>query len=110
LKRDRDRSCVTIRVIDVNAGKTGWISNNDYTEATPDVYYNQAYLKKGTIVQEEPLESSPAAENYNGDYELFVNIDKEQDGWVYISTYGPIYGWAKKASLDSGKSRCSHPG
>jgi len=99
LKRDQDKSCVTIRVIDINAGKTGWISNSDYVMANTEVFYNQAYLKKGTVIYEEPSVNAQKFKDFTGEYELFVNIDKEQDGWVYISTYGPIYGWVPKENI-----------
>ena len=50
LIEDEGRSCVTIRVIDINGGKTGQINNTDYVMANTDVYYNQAYLKKETVI------------------------------------------------------------
>lgn len=99
LRRDQDKSCVTIRVIDINAGKTGWISNSDYIMTSTDVYYNQAYLKKGTVIYKEPSLNAQKFTEFTYERELFVNIEKEQDGWVYISTYGPIYGWVRKENI-----------
>lgn len=95
LIKDKDRSCVTIRDIDVNVGKTGWIDNSSYTLAKEGVYYNQAYLKKGAQIYEKPSLSSLIV-NSSFDYDLFVNIKEEKDGWVLISSYGPVNGWAEK--------------
>lgn len=100
LIRNKDKSCVTVRVIDVNGGKTGWISNSDYTEAGKGVYYNQAYLKKRTVIYEEPSDNAQEVnDNWARDNELFVNIDQEKDGWVKIYTYGPIMGWVRKENI-----------
>lgn len=95
LIKDKDKSCVTIRDIDVNVGKTGWIDNSSYTMAKEGVYYNQAYLKKGAQIYEKPSLSSLIV-NSSFDYDLFVNIKEEKDGWVLISSYGPVNGWAEK--------------
>lgn len=100
LKRDENRSCVTIRVIDVNGGKTGWIDNKDYTMAKPGVFFNQAYLKKGTILYKEPslkaqiIECSGAKEGT-----LFVGIRNEQNGWMEIGSPGGIHGWVQKENV-----------
>ena len=100
LKKDENKSCVTIRVIDLNVGKTGWINNSDYIMAKPGVYFNQAYIRKGTTIYESPSTEKTLATTL--DYavdDMFVNINKEQDGWVSISSYGPIDGWVKKENV-----------
>jgi beta-lactamase regulating signal transducer with metallopeptidase domain len=100
LKRDQWETCVTIRVIDVNVGKTGWIKNSDYTLPKPGVFFNQGYVRPGTVLYKEPsltastIECSEALEGT-----LFVNIDKEQDDWVFISSVGPISGWTLKENI-----------
>lgn len=100
LKRDKDMTCVTIRVIDINVGKTGWIKNSDYVPAKEGVYFNQAYLKKGTIIYKEPSLKSGQIDDYEPkQYEIFVNIEKEQNGWVLISTFGPLNGWVRKENI-----------
>lgn len=100
LIKDKDKSCVTIRVIDTNSGKTGWIDNKDYTMAKPGVFFNQAYLKEGTVIYTEPSLSSQIAENGEvKDGNLFVSINKEQGGWVSIFSYGPINGWVQKENI-----------
>lgn len=99
LKRDNNKSCVTIRVIDVNGGKTGWINNSDYTMVKPGVFFNQAYLKKGTVIYKEPSLKAQAVDYTTKDTELFVFINKEQDGWMSISSYGPIDGWVQKEDV-----------
>ncbi len=102
LIKEKDRSCVTIRVIDINGGKTAWINNSDYTAPGPGVYHNQAYLKAGTAIYKEPSTKSRFLDNNDYqplNYELFVNIDKEQDEWLMVSTYGPIMGWVQKEDV-----------
>lgn len=100
LKRDKDKSCVTIRVIDVNGGKTGWISNSDYTMAKPDVFFNQAYLRKGTVIYKRPSLNAQVVECQEvKESDLFVFINKEEDGWMSVSSYGPIDGWVKKENV-----------
>ena len=100
LKRDKDKTCVTIRVIDINVGKTGWIKNSDYVPAKEGVYFNQAYLRKGTAIYEEPSAKARQLDDYGTkNTELFVNIEKEQNGWVLISAYGPVDGWVRKENI-----------
>jgi len=100
LKRGEDKTCVTIRVIDINVGKTGWIKNSDYVPAKEGVYFNQAYLRKGTAIYEEPSPKARQLDDYGTkNLELFVNIEKEQNGWVLISTYGPVNGWVRKENI-----------
>ena len=100
LKRDEDKTCVTIRVIDINVGKTGWIKNSDYVPAKEGVYFNQAYMRKGTAIYEEPSLKARQLDDYGTkNTELFVNIEKERNGWVLISTYGPVNGWVRKENI-----------
>lgn len=44
LKKDDDRTCVTIRVIDVNGGKTGWISISSYGPVCGWVQKENVYI------------------------------------------------------------------
>ncbi|QCX34485.1 hypothetical protein FDN13_12665 [Caloramator sp. E03] len=100
LKVDKDKTCVTIRVIDINVGKTGWIKNSDYVLVKNGVYFNQAYLRKGTAIYEEPSLKARQLDDYGTkNKEMFVNIEKEQNGWVLISTYGPVNGWVRKENI-----------
>ncbi|MFA6941343.1 MAG: M56 family metallopeptidase [Clostridiaceae bacterium] len=95
LIKDKDKSCVTIRDIDVKVGKTGWIDNTAYTMAKGGVFYNQAYLKKGAQIYEKPSLSALIIGN-SLDHDLFVNIKEEKDGWVLISSHGHVNGWAEE--------------
>lgn len=97
LIKDKDKSCVTIRDIDVNSGKTGWIDNSSYTMAKEGISHNQAYLKKNAMIYEKPSLTSNKVDIF--DYDLFVNIKEEKSGWVKISSYGPVSGWALKSNI-----------
>lgn len=100
LKRDKDKSCVTIRVIDVNGGKTGWIDNRDFTMAKPGVFFNQAYLKKETIIYKDPsFKAQTVGYTEAQDGTLFVFINGETDGWMSISSFGPVDGWVQKENV-----------
>lgn len=96
LKRDSNKSCVTIRVIDVSGGKTGWIDNDTYTTQFEGAFFNQAYLKKQALIYSEPNEKSDIVSHREMQ---FFFVGEEMGDWVKISSYGPVDGWTKKENL-----------
>lgn len=102
LKSDENKACVTVRTIDISEGKTGWISNNDFMYfggQKEGAYINQAYLRKGTIIYNEPSTDSKNQDYFAREQDVFVWILNEQDEWTKIFTFGPIEGWVKTENI-----------
>ncbi|WP_265442788.1 M56 family metallopeptidase [Acetivibrio straminisolvens] len=100
---DEDRTCVVALGTDTDVPEVGWIKNRDYILAKDikeGFYFRQAFLKKGTVIYDNP--SSQANAFRTTDTELFVNIEKEINGWVLILgdyTYDRVVGWVKKEDI-----------
>ena len=102
LIKDKDRSCVTIRICSLSGGKTGWIDNADYTMPGPDVYYKEAYLKDGYQMYKEPsFEAELVGRNPNFGPESLVGVSlyEERDGWIKTGSIGGIAGWVRKEDV-----------
>ena len=96
LIKNEDESCVSLCHIDAMGGKTGWIDNSTYSLPEPGIYFNQAFLKKGTYAYSEP---SITYEKYEVEYVSIVHIIEEKGKWAYFETFGPRYGWVLKENL-----------
>lgn len=100
IKRDSEKSYARPVAIDISAGYSGWINNSDYTTKKKDVYFNQAFLKKGAKVYKEASEKSGLSIDFTDFPGEWAFIDKvKADGWMYISVPGGRNGWVKKTEV-----------
>lgn len=107
LKQGDDKSYVRPIAIDIPSGYSGWLSTSSYTKQKTGVYFNQAFIKPGAKVYEEPnleagvITQRPLDENEFSDLSSgFVSIENKTTGeWVTISAFGGISGWVKKSEL-----------
>ena len=93
------QSFVIPDTIDVNMGITGWIDNSSFTQDSSGVYYNQAYLRRGSKVYSGPDSQSDPIGDFtdfmaNAQSDVFINLgDQSENGYVYALLPGGMAGW-----------------
>lgn len=93
------QSFVIPDTIDVNLGITGWIDNSSFAQNSSGVYFNQAYLKRGSKVYSEPDSQSEPVGNFtdfmaSAQSDVFINLgDQSENGYEYALLPGGMAGW-----------------
>lgn len=99
------KSYVIPDTIDTKFGITGWISNDSFTRDLNGVYFNQAYLKSGSVVYSKPDTGSEPVSDFTAHMadtgtDAFVNLTGEaENGFLYVRHPAGMAGWARKQDI-----------